>query len=365
MAFQIKSAESITASLIAFMTNVQNKITDFNIGSVSRTFLESFGVELEQLYIRTWEGLVEAIDTGVFKTFDFPKLAAAKASGPLTFSRILPAVADIPIAAGTQVKVPNEDRTYETIVAGILLDTTTDITITVRALDAGVSKNTGAATVTEKVTALPDIDTVSNPVAFRNGADAETDAGRKARFREFVNTLVRGTREAVEFGAKTAQILDDDGFTILERVVDANVTESAGSINVFIWNGTGSTSTDLVDLTTDIINGFIDESGNPVQGYKAAGVVSTVGAATEITQAVTVTLTIADGFLLANVSPDVSDAIANHFDTLGVGDDILFSALSAAVKNVPGVADVVFSTPTVNVTIAFDEVALLGTVTIS
>ena len=144
MAFQIKNANSITSSMIAFISAVTNKITDFNVGSVSRTMLEATSIELEEIYIRMWEGLTEAIDTAVFKTFDFPRLAAAKSSGPLTFTRTLPAVSDITISAGTLVKVPSEDKNYTLTATVTLLTGQTEITGVVQATQAGERLNTAA-----------------------------------------------------------------------------------------------------------------------------------------------------------------------------------------------------------------------------
>jgi phage-related baseplate assembly protein len=148
-------------------------------------------------------------------------------------------------------------------------------------------------------------------------------------------------------------------------VVDANVIESSGTVDVYIWNGTGSTSSDLVDLCQTILDGFVNEDGVFVQGYRCAGVITNVSAASEITQNIAATLTIEDGFDSTTVKQNVEDAVNDYFDSLGVGDDILYTQLITVAQNEDGVVDVNYTTPPTDVTINFDEVAVIGTVTLT
>ena len=61
---------------------------------------------------------------------------------------------------------------------------------------------------------------------------------------------------------------------------------------------------------------------------------------------------------------DVVDALTAYVNTLGVGADIIYNELVAAIMGVFGVTDVDITTPTANVTIAATQVGRLGTITL-
>lgn len=72
MAFQIKDFRSIVASLINVSKASQSKITDFGVGSVARTLMESPAIEIEELYLQMALGLQDAIPVAIYQAFDFP-----------------------------------------------------------------------------------------------------------------------------------------------------------------------------------------------------------------------------------------------------------------------------------------------------
>jgi len=365
MAFEIKDYRSILAGMINHMAASTSLITDFSEGSVTRTSLGAVSSELAQYYIRMWEGYVESVETSVFKTFDFPKLTAVRAYGPAVFSRATPAVTDYPIPIGSVIKIPGTNITYETIEAATLLTGNTEVTVQVRCTLSGEIGNTIADSVTTLVSVITGVTSVTNPLAFRTGADAETDDQRRLRFRRYIKTLVRGTALAVEYGATTAEVLDTDGYTVLERCTDANVVEASGSITVYVWNGVGSVTTDLVDRVRDIVNGYVDASGNYIQGYKCAGVSSSFYAASEVTTAVTCTIVIEAGKDATTMQSLVTSAINDAFAELGVGEDLLINALITYIQNVDGVIDVSFTTPLLDTIAAPNEIIVPGVTTVN
>lgn len=373
MAFELKNFRSITGSMIATYNSVTTKVTDFNVGSKIRTLFEAFAIELELLYIRVWQGLLESVETAVFKAFDFPRLQPTKTSGLIRFTAPAPVGAPLFIPLGAQVRVPGTAKTYAVNESGKFIAIAgTFVDVRVEAVNTGSSFNTSAGTITELVTAIGGISAITNILAFRNGQDLESQLERRARFRKFIISLARSTIAGVEFGATTASLKDVNG-VIIEAVAQAKVYEEfevnplapAGVFTLYIYNGSGSTSGALVTETQKIIDGYIDVDSTIVPGYRAAGVLGVVVAATEVAVTITATLTLKPGVVLADVTPLAVANITSYFKELGIDDDFIREEAICRILDVPGIVDVVMTVPAANVVTAFNEVAVQGVVTLT
>lgn len=373
MAFQIKDFSSIAASLINLIRGTSDKITDFNRGSVVRTMLEATAAELEELYLQMYIGIKEAIPVSVFQTFGFGALAAESASGVVRFSTASSPTSAIIIPAGTVVRIPSTSFTYATLSDSSIQVGNTYVDILVAAQTAGTTGNTAAGTITELVSAISGISTVTNPAPFVNGRDAETDDERKVRFQSYIASLARGTKAAVEYGAKTAYMTDSAG-VITEYVAYANVVEPwvadsaqpIGLIQCYIHNGASATSPTLVTKTQQVIDGYYDTSGTAVPGWKAAGVKCVVQAATDQPVNVTGTVVVESGFTASAVITNCTNAVKSYLQKLSVGEDVRLSELVAIIRrDVEGAFNVTLSAPTADVVIAGNVKAIPGTVTLT
>lgn len=108
MSFQVKKFNSIVASMINWASGATTKVTDFNPGSVVRTLMEALAMELEELYYQLLQATEEAIEEAIYRTFNFPRNPAEKATGTERFTRL----------SGTETLI--------TIPQGTLVATTTD-----------------------------------------------------------------------------------------------------------------------------------------------------------------------------------------------------------------------------------------------
>lgn len=108
MAFQIKKFQSIVASMINFVSGATDKITDFNIGSVVRTIIESIALELEELYYQLLQAVQEAIEEAIYRTFNFPRNPSERATGLVRFFRLTGTEAEINIPRLTQMSTDTE-----------------------------------------------------------------------------------------------------------------------------------------------------------------------------------------------------------------------------------------------------------------
>ena len=288
----------------------------------------------------------------------------------------------VKIAGGTRVGIPGTAKVYVVPSEVTMGASANTLDVTVTCLTAGVIGNTTAATVTQLLTANAAIASVTNPKAFTTGKDMENLEDMRSRFVSFLLALGRGTSVSLEEGAKTAVLVDANGF-VTERVTQALAVQGAvGNGTLYAYNGNPSTvpadgeSVALLDWVDQLIQGYTDEQGTVIPGYKAAGVVVTVDAATRVTQAVTAVLALAPNMIdsgtdsIVRVRASAVQAIDDYFAGLRIADGstVTFrrSALAAAMQSVPGVIGASITVPaTETVAQNVGEVLVAGTKTLS
>jgi len=196
------------------------------------------------------------------------------------------------------------------------------------------------------------VETVTNAASLIGGTNEETDDARMVRFADFVSNLARSPQLGIIAGAKTANLKDGNG-AIIERVTRATVVEpyqtdtqrTLGEVEVYVDNGLGTASGDLIDAAQRILDGYTDEQGHPVIGYKAAGVVVTVLAVTAQVVNIAATITPLPGYTVGGMSQALSDAATGYCDTLAIGEDLDWDRLHHALMSVKGVETITLTAP--------------------
>jgi uncharacterized phage protein gp47/JayE len=369
--FQIKDFASITASSINWMRSMQKKVTDFSIGSVARTLLEAAATEIEELYIQMFVGLKEAIPVAIYKTFDFGLQPASPASGTVRVF-VTSSAQDLVIPAKSVFQPEGYSLTFESQADAIVPAGDTQIDISMLASVPGAVGNVPAGTAFTPTQTITGFVSAEALFTFSLGSDLETEEQRKLRFTAFIATLNRGTKRALEYGLTLAVVLDPSG-NISERVVYSRIDEPwltdplqpVALVNVYIHDGVTGASSDLINRAQEVLDGYYDENGDPVTGWKAAGVKVVVIAATTASTAVAGDLTIAAGFQTADVQAEVVSAVADYIARLSIGDDVLRSEIITAAMNVDGVVDFIPSVPSGNVAVSSTAKAMPGTITIT
>ncbi len=353
--FQVKDFVSIVASMVNYCRGTTTRFSDFNVGSKVRTMLEASAIEIEELYQQILNGLLEAIPTSVYVTFDF-QLLPATATSTLVRVAFSPGVAAQTISAGTLLTRSDQAMTYaaETDVPVPAGAPYVDVLVT--ATVPGAAGNLAAGT-TFTISPSPS-GTVSAMAlaAASNGTDIETQAGRYVRFTAYIRTLARGTVTAVEYALLQAALTDTSGGITeqvkLQLVIEPyklDPTQPVGLVNCYVHNGTGNTSPALVAQALQIVQGFYTPDGVGVPGYKAAGVHVTVTAATEQPVSPTGIVTLAP-----NVDPDATSAsimasLETYLLGLKIGAPYEVSQATAIIMGVPGVLNWVPTAPTADV----------------
>lgn len=355
--FQIKNFDSIVASMINKVTATSGKLTDFNVGSTLRTILEATANEIDQYYQTLLKGLYEAVPVAVYKSFSFERKAATAASGVVTFTRDPEVSGDIEIPGGTRMSVPNASYYYTVDDDAVILNGENTIDAIVTATVAGSATNCLLNTITIMVDEIEGVASVTNAYAFSNGTDDETDNERKLRFQLWLNTLARSTRDSILYGATTACLKNSNG-TITEQVIKALVHEpcidddpagDVGQVDVYLWNGSTGASSELLAEASKILHGYVDDNGDKVPGWKAAGILLSVYAVSVNSVNVTATITLKTDYTEDTVGSLVETVIDDYFQGLEIGESFIWSRLVSQIMDVEGVKDVSLTAPTGNV----------------
>lgn len=363
MAFQIKNFRSIAASMINISRANGSKITDFSVGSVARTLMEASAVEIEELYLQILLGLQEAIPVAVYKAFDFARGEAAPASGTVRFSCAAPSgVVEIPL--GTKVKSDSSAFEYATASDAVIFPGDTFVDVLASCTQAGSLTNCGANTLTTMATPVSGV-TVTNPLAFINGVDDETDAEIKTRFTAYVATLSRGTGASLRYGAAQSTITDAAGAVIEQAkhiaVIEPYLADSSqpiGLVNLYVHNGSGNTSVALVARVKSDVDG-----NGVIPGWKSAGVVVDVYSAQDYLVNVAGSVVLVDG--VASVSNAAQDAIGSYIQSLGIGSPVIRSELIAIIMAISGVYNVTLTEPLADVLVGSTQKAMPGAIALS
>ena len=361
MSFKIIKAGTRTANMLSWFAGTTKKVTDLLPGSITRTKFETIAVEMEEQDHQFERAVRKAIPISVYRAFSFDLQAAVKASGKVTFTADEAPSEDVTIATGTRVATVAsstvDEVVFETVSEATLEAGETSVDVKVSCVSSGTVGNVAAGTIIVLKTSVSGIDSVANTNAFSNGSAVETEAERQTRFQKYIKVLARGTGGALEYAAlKTALYDDDENVTeqvteALEATVSASVAPNApgGFTNLFIYNGSGGASEDLVAEVQQAVDGYTESDGTKVAGYKAAGVTVSVFSALEVLVDVSITIELEAGYVLSDVSATIQSSIESYLSGLAIGDTMVFNELVHLVMAVDGVYNVTFTTPTADI----------------
>ncbi len=89
--------------MINWLSSNTARITDFNVGSTSRTLLEAVAIELEELYYQLLIAVQEAIEEAIYRAFNFQRNPAESSTGLVRFERSSGSELTISVPRGTNV----------------------------------------------------------------------------------------------------------------------------------------------------------------------------------------------------------------------------------------------------------------------
>jgi len=328
MGLSIKSASEILKNAITFVTHTTDKITDFSVGSVTRTILESVSLQLEEFYFKIYDGLTYAIENSVFNAFGFEILSATYASGELAVEFKSPLTSEIKFVSGltfctksTLSSVKYYALTSETIAAV----GATSVTLTVQCTESGILGNCVANSITVMITANSLVSKIYNSSSFANGRAAETKAERKARFKKYITTLIRGTTDSIEYAVST-----------VSGITGVYVDDGYGVVKVYCHDANG----ELSDTLKSSVKSVVDS-------YRSGGVEVVVSGVQTSLINVSVNIILNTGYNTSAYKTTVYTGIYTYLYSFKVGDAFYLTSLIKYIRDLDSdaIVDVEILTP--------------------
>lgn len=243
------------------------------------------------------------------------------------------------IAAGSLGAAPPETSTAERV------------TVTAEAEQPGSAYNSAIGTILELISVPDGVTDVTNEVAFTGGTDEEDLETFRQRVLDFMRNPKTGSPSDIEEWAEEV-----DGVEIATAFPNDNLgVATNGHVTVRIAGPDGSIpSASVLDA---VLANIVDKD--------MANSTVHVATFTQVPTNVTVSLTLEDGFALADVTDSVQDAITSYINSVSVGGTVYVAGIVDAVFGLPGVATVVVSVPATDQAATATEKRTPGTITVS
>ncbi len=322
-------------------------LTDINVGSVTRTVSEAIAREVALMYQQINQAYLQAfIDTATGKSLDLVVsiLGIARktkefAEGLVTFFRDSAAGdGNITIPEGVLMSTAKGEATFITAQLRTLQRGQVRIDVPVRATEQskGPAGLVAAGLINTLIQPITGISRITNFDETVLGADDETDDEFRARAKQVLSSLGKGTLGAIE------------------RVI---FEERARLVQVSESRGPGT-----IDLLVEVSPARFESVKGQVNETRAAGVALSLLARYVFIKA-RIVLTVQPGLTAAGklkVISQVMDALGSYMDTLAGGAPALASDMLAAITSVKDVvkasiADVVVRRSNVSASTLTDE----------
>ena len=348
MQLQLQDFTTLVRNMAASVQGSATALIDITTGSLTRALLEanaSIALWLQWLIVLVLGQTRAATSNGPdldswVADFSLTRLPGQAAETTAVFSRITPGlIASIP--AGTQVKTADGTETFAVVAdpsnpayvpanaSYTLAAAASSIALTVQATIAGSAGNVQAGLISMLASALPGIDSVTNPLQAQGGLDAESDAALRSRFANFIDSRSRATPEAIAFAIDSLQ----QGLShVISENVDPSGATVPGTFIVTINDGSGAPPSALLSAVA-----------TAVDAVRPVGTQFFVLAPAVLLANITLTITVSDSNKPASQAA-VSGALQSYVGGLPIGAPLPISRVAAiayaAASNITNVASI-------------------------
>jgi uncharacterized phage protein gp47/JayE len=246
-----------------------------------------------------------------------------------------------------------DNVTDATVASGAIaptVTTATRISLPAAAEEVGASGNVVAGTITILTNAPATLTDVVNVAPFTGGVEPEDTEQYRQRLMEHLQNPQSGSpldlkawAEEVP-GVETATVFPNDNLG----------TPQNGHVTVRI-SGPGG-----IVPASDVIAATLQA----LQDQDLATISLHVTTFSPLATNVTVDVTTSGTYTLTDVTPNVQAAITAYINGLQVGETLMISGIIDAVFGLPGIADVIVTTPATNQTTAATQKRAPGTITV-
>lgn len=195
------SQSDIVSQMIAYLATVEPDL-DTTTGSVARKILDacSAGISTASLdsqmlaYQYDIDSMTGAALDAFVANFGMTRYPAARATGTVTFTR--PAATDTVTApVATQIASADGTVVVQSLTPAIMDAAALAVSVPVQAVTAGPAGNVAAGTLTQLMTPVSEVTSVTNVNALTGGANQETDSQLQTRWKSTVFKNMAGTSQ--------------------------------------------------------------------------------------------------------------------------------------------------------------------------
>lgn len=282
---------------------------------------------------------------------------AVAATGTVTVTgtpgTVIPAGSEFSTASAEEVLPQIFTTDVEITIDG---DGSTDVAVT--ALEAGAAGNVGAGTIV-MFPAIAEITGATNAAATSGGIDEESDESLLEKYLDRVRNPGSSGNKA-DYRAWAREIAGVGGASVIP------LEDGPGTVTVAIVDADGGIP--APELVAEVQEHIDPAAAGTGDGRAPIGAHVTVEGATAVAIDVAANLTVAAGYVEADVQDAAEANITEYLESLTFTDDndVRHARVVTAILDTPGVVDatgVTIEGGTANVVIGAKEIAVLGVVT--
>ena len=274
------------------------------------------------------------------------RTAAVAAKGTMRFLLDAARSDDVAIPVGT-VCLNAAGLEFSTTEAAVIKAGTLSCEAKAEARAAGSAGNVPAESVTFFSLAPVGVARCLNPAAFVGGADIESDEALRGRVLASYASLPNGSNRAY-YEAETLNTEGVGAVSVLPRA------RGVGTVDVVVASSAGVPDDTVLSTVRTKLN-----------AQREICVDVAVSAPKTVAVPVTAAIAVADGQDFDTVAARVKNAVEQFFNGERLGKDVLLARLGTLIFGVEGVANYTLTQPSADVSVAYNELPVAGTVTIS
>ena len=323
MQLSLQNFSTLVNGMAATVQGSCASLIDLTVGSVLRAILEasaSIALWLQYLLLQvlTMTRLATSIGSDAdswVQDFGMTRLPPTFATGQIILASFNPGSQAATVPNGATVRTSDGSQSF-VVVGGPYIRPvgTPAVIVSVQAISAGPAGNVQAGTISLLGTAIPGIDTVSNPVTLAGGTAAETDAALRLRFVTYINTRSQATEQAI--GYAIASVQQGLSYSIQENVTPDGAA-APGHVNVIVDDGSGAPPA----------GGRVAVAA-ALAPIRPVGTLISVNPPALLVAVVSLTISIDASETFSDVQASVQMALSTYINSLGVGQALRFSRLA-------------------------------------
>lgn len=348
MALDLKTRDQFVTDEVAAIQADLPGVYQFPVGSIVRALVDAHGATaiweqslIQGVYNRERLSTSQGVDADSFVAdFGLERLAAEPATGLVQFWSFT-ANTQRTIEVGAQVTTPDGS-----VIFSVTADTTnpyynagsnayilppgvgtvaSPVSLPVQANTAGTIGNVSIGQITVFYSPIVGIDRCNNSAAFENGKNQQTDAQLRAYFVQYLQSLSRATKGALDFAVESVK-----GVVEYVGVENKNYDTDAQELGFFYYvidDGTGNPPDSLVAGVR-----------NAVDAYRGLSIRFDVKKPIIVDAAIVATITMPAVYntptYIAAIENAVSTALEQYVDLIPFGETLFYTRIAQIIYNV-------------------------------